>query len=274
MELLESIINRRTHRESFSDENISTVHLNHLIEAARWAPSPFNVQPWHLVVITTSQQKRAIGKLTADAIIEQFGDPEFLDDNSRWMRSSIEEWVRCEDGVLLQDQVNLPAGLSKPSILKPVVKHASYFSKLGKVGGGKPAEETENLINCAPMLLAISMDRNRKPPGAGHLRWMWLGMGAMIQNILLAATELKIGSQFISAAIERPSDREKLSKILDLPSWHEVISLLRIGYLEKHNANETTTHSFRSVRRKTTDFVSYETYSQKKADEIKVSAPA
>ena len=67
---------------------------------------------------------------------------------------------------------------------------------------------------------------------------------------------------------------EKLSKILDLPSWHEVISLLRIGYLEKHNANENTTRSFRSVRRKTTDFVSYETYSQKKADEIKESSPA
>ena len=64
------------------------------------------------------------------------------------------------------------------------------------------------------MLLEISMVLNRKPPGAGHLRWMWLGMGAMIQNILLAATELKIGSQFISAAIERTSDREKLSKIL------------------------------------------------------------
>ena len=107
------------------------------------------------------------------------------------MRSSIEEWVDCEDGVLLQDQVNVPVGLSKPSVLKPVIKHASHFSKLGKFGGGKPAEETENLINRAPMLLAISMDRNRKPPGAGHLRWMWLGMGAMIQNILLAATELK-----------------------------------------------------------------------------------
>ncbi len=269
MELLELIISRRTHRESFSNRPISTNHLNQLLEAARWAPSPFNVQPWHMVVITTDQQKKAIAKLTADAIVEQFTDAQFLDDNSRWMRASIDEWERSQDGVLLQNQVNLPAGLSKPTILKPIIKRASHFSQLGKLGGSKPAQEVASSINSAPMLIVITMDRNRKPPGAGHLRWMWLGMGAMIQNMLLAATELKIGSQFVSAAIEQSSDRQKLSQVLALPNWHEVISLIRFGYLKNHITDNCPTHTIKSVRRKSVDFVSYETYAQKKADMAK-----
>ena len=103
------------------------------------------------------------------------------------------------------------------------------------------------------MILVIVLQVKSQPPpglaGAMHSAENRL-VATPSDKTALAATDLKIGSQFISAAIERPSDREKLSKILDLPSWHEVISLLRIGYLEKHNANETTTHSFKSVRRK------------------------
>ena len=89
-------------------------------------------------------------------------------------------------------------------------------------------------------------------------------MGAMIQNILLTATALQIGSQFISAAIERTSDRQRLSQILGLPKSHEMVSLIRFGYL-LHTDGEGLLPA-KGVRRQSSDFVSYENYAQKKAE--------
>ena len=43
------------------------------------------------------------------------------------------------------------------------------------------------------------MNRERRPPGEGGNRWMWLSVGMFIQNMLLAASSLDIGIQFISA---------------------------------------------------------------------------
>ena len=60
--------------------------LRKLIEAARWTPSPFNVQPWELVLIQEAEGKIALADVTARAIVDQFKDAKFLDDNSRWMR--------------------------------------------------------------------------------------------------------------------------------------------------------------------------------------------
>ena len=265
MDLFEVITKRRTHRSEFSDRPVSESDLAQLIESARWAPSPFNVQPWHLVVVRNRVQKKAIADLTARAITEQFEDSQFLDDNGRWMRTSIEEWERLQDGVLLQDHVDLPAGLSNPTVLKPLLKHISHLSLLGKLGmGDKPAQEIAGLVIQAPVLIMISMDRERKPPGEAYLRWMWLGMGAMIQNILLTAAALQIGSQFISAPIERTSDRQQLSQILGLPKSHEMVSLIRFGY--PLHADEEGLLPAKGVRRQSSDFVSYEKYAQKKAE--------
>ena len=265
MDLFEVITKRRTHRSEFSARPISESDLAQLIESARWAPSPFNVQPWHLVVVRDRVQKKSIADLTTRAIKEQFEDPQFLDDNGRWMRTSIEEWEQLQDGVLLQDHVDFPSDLSNPTVLRSLLKHASHLSLLGKLGlGGKPAQEIAGLVIQAPVLVMISMDRDQKPPGEAYLRWMWLGLGAMIQNILLTATALQIGSQFISAPIERTSDRQQLSQILGLPKSHEMVSLIRFGYL-LHADGEGHLPA-KGVRRHPSDFVSHEKYTQKKAE--------
>ena len=61
---------------------------------------------------------------------------------------------------------------------------------------------------------------------------MWLGMGAAIQNLLLTAISLGIGTQFVSAPLESQEDRERIQKIFNIPDSHEIITLLRLGYVE------------------------------------------
>ena len=252
MKLFDAITRRRSYRRQFRDEPIVQEDLDKLLEAARWAPSPFNVQPWAFLVIQKGSGKAALADVTAQCINEQFKDPRFLDDNSRWMRLTDEAWQASGDGVLLADHVDLPSiFLRHPERLKPLLKNAKHLTLLGHLGAGrKPAKEIAELVRTSPLLILVLMNRKQRPPGEGASRWMWLGMGAAIQNLLLAATALGIGTQFVSAPLERQSDREQIRKRFNIPDFYEVVSLLRLGYLDSDAG--------RSVRRPPSAFVRYE----------------
>ena len=79
---------------------------------------------------------------------------------------------------------------------------------------------------------------------------MWLSMGMLIQNVLLAATALGIGVQFVSPPLERAADREQVRQLFNIPTSHEVITLLRIGYVEENSGS--------SVRLQPSEFVHFE----------------
>ena len=154
MELFDAITQRRTHRGEFRADTISQEHLDRLIEAAQWAPSPFNTQPWEFLIIREAAGKNALAELTARCVVDQFKDSTFLDDNSRWMRLTEAEWEERGDGVLLTDHVDLPPVFRKdPTKLKPLLKHAKHLSILGHLGAGKlPAKEISELVRTSPLL--------------------------------------------------------------------------------------------------------------------------
>ena len=234
MELFDAITQRRTHRGEFRMDAISQADLDQLIQAAQWAPSPFNTQPWEFLIIREDAGKNALAELTTQSVVEQFKDSTFLDDNSRWMRLTEAEWEERGDGVLLTDHVDLPPVFRKdPSKLKPLLKHAKHLSILGHLGAGKlPAKEISELVRNSPLLILILMNTTRRPPGEGGDRWRWLGMGAAIQNLLLTATALNIGTQFVSAPLESQADRKRIQDSFNIPDSHEIITLLRLGYLD------------------------------------------
>lgn len=250
MDVFDAIAQRRSYRREFRDEPIAQADVDKLIEAARWAPSPFNVQPWELLIIKEAQGKNALADLTERCIVEQFKDSQFLDDNSRWMRLTEETWHEQGDGVLLADHVDLPPIIrNDPKKLAPLLKNAKHLSVLGHLGAGrKPAETVSDLIRKSPMLMLILMDSRRRPPGDGGRRWMSLSMGAMIQNLLLAAAALKIGTQFISAPLERERDCDQIRQIFNIPPDYEVVSLLRLGYAASMRGKSVRLHSAAFVK--------------------------
>ena len=253
MNVFDAITQRRSHRGAVQERAIDTNDLEKLIEAARWAPSPFNVQPWEIVIIQEAAGKIALADVTERAVIEQFKDPKFLDDNSRWMRLTEVEWQEHGDGVLLTEHVTLPKPLQNApeKLLQGVLKNAKSFTLLGHLGAGKiPAKEIATQVREAPLLMLVTMNCKRFPPGEGGSRWMWLSMGMLIQNVLLAATALNIGVQFVSAPLERAADREQIRQLFNVPTSHEVITLLRMGYVEEAGGD--------SVRLQTSKFVHFE----------------
>lgn len=59
MDLIEAIRNRRSCRR-FLPEPIEAASIGQILEAASWAPSPLNSQPWEFVVITGDEKKAAL----------------------------------------------------------------------------------------------------------------------------------------------------------------------------------------------------------------------
>lgn len=257
MNVFDAIIQRRSYRGEFTQRPIDDADLNRIIESARWTPSPFNTQPWELIIIKETQGKDRLANMTEQAVVQQFKDTQFLDDNSKWMSIDENEWKDRSDGVLLTDHITLPKIFEDApkkltgSLLKVLVKNAKSLSILGHLGAGKiPANEIAAQVRNAPLLILITMNTQRKPPGEGADRWMWLSIGMMIQNILLAATALGIGVQFVSAPLESDMDRDNIRKHFNIPDYHEVMTLLRLGYMD--------TESGDSVRLEKTEFVHYE----------------
>jgi len=59
MDLMTAIKERRSCR-SFSDEPVTSDDIDKILDAATWAPSPLNAQPWSFVVITSNDKKNDI----------------------------------------------------------------------------------------------------------------------------------------------------------------------------------------------------------------------
>lgn len=61
MEVLKTIRNRCAVRQ-FKHDIIPDDILHRILEAARWAPSPFNTQPWEFIIIKDKEKLKAISK--------------------------------------------------------------------------------------------------------------------------------------------------------------------------------------------------------------------
>ncbi len=64
MELFETIRNRRSCR-SFMPDSIPSEDVGRILEAATWAPSPANNQPWEFIVVTNPEVQAAIADAAA-----------------------------------------------------------------------------------------------------------------------------------------------------------------------------------------------------------------
>jgi nitroreductase len=66
---LHPLLSRRKSIRAFSDKPVEPEKLRSLLEAARWAPSSSNIQPWRFVVATKEQPKNY--ELLLSLLVEQ-----------------------------------------------------------------------------------------------------------------------------------------------------------------------------------------------------------
>jgi len=65
LDVFEAIKSRRSVR-AFTNEPVSDAEVEKLIDAARWAPSAGNIQPWEFVVVRDPEIKKGLSKAALD----------------------------------------------------------------------------------------------------------------------------------------------------------------------------------------------------------------
>jgi nitroreductase len=68
MNVLEAIKGRRSIR-AFKSQNVSAEIIKKLVDAARWAPSAGNIQPWEFIIVRKPEIKRRLAQAALGAML-------------------------------------------------------------------------------------------------------------------------------------------------------------------------------------------------------------
>ena len=161
-DFFEVITTRRSVRRYKPDPTPDEL-VKKLIDAARWAPTGGNLQPWMFFVVKDPQMKDAIVQTTYVGYDKKTGRPQ------KWIRNA------------------------------PMLILVGVDTKTGARYGRSSAE-------------SVAL----------------LDIGACIENLLLAATAMGLGSCWVAGF-----DADQLAQTLHLPKEIQLISLVTIGFPQK-----------------------------------------
>lgn len=179
---METVRSRRSVKQRFIERPVGDDVLEQVLEAATWAPSAHNSQPWSFVVIRDNAVKRKLAESMALA----------------WRRD------------LEQD--------STPGVERE----------------RRIAESIDRISN-APVLLVVCLTKEHMQEYRDERRqkceYMMAvqSVAAAIQNLLLAARELRLGSCWMCAPL---FSQESVRETLGIPRHVEPQALITLGYFE------------------------------------------
>jgi nitroreductase len=167
-----SVVGRQRATREFSDAEVTDAAVERVLEAATYAPSAENRQPWEFVVVRDPERRNTIGELTRRA------------------------W---ESAGRAFSENRLP-----PKLLADVDR--------GATGG----------IAAAPVLVVVCADIER-----GFEPATPSSIFPAVQNLLLAATALDLGSALTTIAV---GYRAELAALLDLPDYIVPVAVVPLGH--------------------------------------------
>jgi nitroreductase len=197
MDVYEAMTSRRAVR-SFTDTPVPVETLNRVLEAAAWAPSGSNLQPWHNKVVTGEPLQR-LKKIATERVAN--GDP----------------WDERE-------YVMYPPDLKSPYVERRNAFGRDRYSALGIVRDDWEARQRAAIANwdCfgAPAALFCYVDRN-----LGRPQWADLGMYLQSVMLLLRAEGLDSCPQMAWSQV-----RKSVSDIVEPPDELMLFCGMSIGY--------------------------------------------
>ncbi len=151
--ILELMRERRSARVPFDPHRkVGKAELSRIIEAARWAPTPHNMQNFEIVVIDDAKTLERLGRIRAQTSLE------FLRENYQQLSFSEEELHRKRVGVLAAQ-------------FPPAWRDPSKFEEVAREGPGAPVGQ---MINGCPTLMVVTYDpRKRAPSSEGDSLASW-----------------------------------------------------------------------------------------------------
>ncbi|MFB0561946.1 MAG: nitroreductase family protein [Candidatus Lokiarchaeia archaeon] len=192
MDVFEAIYTRRSMRYFKDGEKVPDWKLERIFDVARWAPSGENMQYWKYIIIRDQEVKRWLADISEETAIMVAGrDP--------WEVTMDRQWFMAED--------------FRPYAFQGFTHLLRYPEKSDVV-----------LIPC------ITPADTDYPTGMGEASYHpYVGIGAGIQNVWLAATALGVGCGFNAVAVADTRRSEELFDYLGVPRSVKPITALCLG---------------------------------------------
>lgn len=231
---LKLICERYSERGAFDARRpIAKSDLKMILEAARWAPTPNNMQNFEVVVVDDKQRLEEIGRVPA------YMSEEFLRENYAELAFSEEELRIRKRGMLA---TNFPPSWTDPQAWDEGSDARFQLTFL------------EHAVQENPLLLIVLYDGTRRAPGSERDLVGHMGLGCVMENMWLMAEALGIGFRVLTVISDSPVERE-VKKVLRTPPHMKVGFACALGY-----AVQSSRDSYLRVRRDLEDFVHHNEY--------------
>jgi len=205
MDVFEAVRTRRSIR-GYKPDPISDEDIKRVLDAARWAPSAANLQPWEFIVVKDPATRKKIQELVEE-------------NKKTTIKMRDEPW-------------------------------RTGFSRYN----------TE-WISMAPVHIVVCANPQKTAPHVFGRETYKYATGAAIQNLMLAACALGLGTCWLSMF-----NKGKLKKTLAIPKEIDVIGVITMGYpIEIPQAPETLKRYGGLPRKNLEEIVYFEKYGERKS---------
>ena len=198
MDVLEAMRGRKSTR-AYLDKPVPRATIEAILDAARWAPSGVNCQPWQVAVVAGATKERIGKDILAARAAKQPENPDYTYYPAQWEEPYKSR--RKASGLALYAALNI----GKDDV----------FARLKAWNGNYHFFD-------APVGLLFFVDRTLSQ-GA------WVDMGMFIENVMLAACGQGLATCPQAALAEYPGI---VRGILNIPSTRALVCGMALGYAD------------------------------------------
>ena len=198
MDVIEAMRDRKSTR-AYLDKPVARTTIEAILDAARWAPSGVNCQPWHVAVVSGAIKAQVSKALLAARQARTPENPDYAYYPKEWREPYNAR--RKATGHALYQALNISKD-DASARLKAWNNNYHFFG--------------------APTGLLFFVDR-------ALAQGAWVDMGMFIQNVMLAARGFGLETCPQASLAEYP---DIVRNILDVPSSHALVCGMAMGYAD------------------------------------------
>ncbi len=234
--VLNLIRDRHSSRGDFNpDREVSAPALARVLEAARWAPTPNNMQNFQVVVVDDPEELALIGKIPADM------SEAYLKENYALISASEAELRIRKIGTLASVY---PRAWTDPEAWDPESDYRSQLTYLGKA------------MRQPKVLLVVLYDAEARAPGSDGDTLGFMGLGCVMENMWLVVESLGLSMHVLSVFSDGQVEAE-MRHILEIAPSIRIGFACSLGYCLETGSREI------HVRRDLEDFVHHNVFGKK-----------
>lgn len=191
-DILMKIIKERRSIRKYKPTPIPDEYVMMCLEAARWAPTGEDAQPWRFIIVKDEGMRKELAKIAGKASGRRFTVQFFTGELERRFGDVVKTW--------------------------PEEKRKRVFGKL--VSGA-----VSTFLAEAPVNIVVCAYKDVFDPREDCC--------AAIQNMLLMAHALGLGSCWAIAPVFDVRDELKVKRLLNVPEEYKVISIVALGHADE-----------------------------------------